>query len=108
MSAILTGSLKWIWDHLPLWIKWPMIFVMIPIASVTIVLWYSLFLPWQTREIKAHINVYSEQQNTQIIHLVEKQNLINGQMNDSMKRIEQHQAIMLETLLHNRRRTHGQ
>jgi len=103
MSVILTAPLKWAWENTPIWIKWPLILVMIPIASVTIVLWYSLFLPWQTMEIKAHINSYSEQQSKQIIHLVEKQNLINSQMNDNIKRVEQHQALMLETLLNNQR-----
>jgi hypothetical protein len=91
--------LRYLWDKLPVWIKFPLALVMLPIAAVVIILWYSLFLPWQTKEITANIMRFEELRNREMVYLVEKQNLINTQMGDSIKRIEQHQGIMMRHIL---------
>lgn len=95
---MLKEAFKYFWTKTPWWFKAPMILIVTPMAAVSIILWYSLFLPWQTNQIEATVLSYNEKRDLKYESLVEKQNLINLQTKESLERLDRHQSLMFELM----------
>lgn len=95
MQLILT----WLWEKIPWYIMFPVGLVMTPIALVVVVLWYSLFLPWQTTQIEATVLSHNEMRDLRYESMLEKQTLINNQVKESLDRIDKRQEVMFEYIV---------
>lgn len=93
----------WLWNATPWWFKAPFLFIMTPIALVTVILWYALFLPWQNNQIQATVTNFNEKRDMKYEMLVERQNYINEQTKESLERIDRHQIVMMEYIMHNKK-----
>lgn len=96
---MIINFLKHIIDKIPLWIKLPLVFVVMPIAGVVLFLWVTVFLPYQKNLIRAQIIPYEERRDMQINAILQNQTLINRQIDHKLESIDRQQRLILKHLL---------
>lgn len=77
--------------------------VLLPNLIMNSLLVYFFFIPWHHSSIQAQVTPVSDAINTEILHIVERQNIRDLNTADSIKRIEQHQGLMYQALLNRQR-----
>ncbi len=95
MKEIIT----WTISKCPWWLKFYLIVVVLPNLIVVGIFFYFLFMPWHYSSIHATIIPYEEKRDIEISTILLKQEFLNTSVNDSLKRIEQHQGMIFAEML---------
>jgi hypothetical protein len=88
-----------LWSKTPWFIRAFVMVVVLPNALAAGIAFFVWFVPWHERTLHATIRPYIEKQDAQIQHIYEAQSIQNKSVQDSLKRIEQHQSLLLAEML---------
>lgn len=89
----------YLFEKMPNWLKFPLIFIMTPIALVCIALWFVLFLPWHKDAVRAEIMPFEERREAQINYMIREQRLHNENFKSSLDKIERKQDVIINHFL---------
>ena len=95
---ILTVLYDW-FKKIPWYIQAVLGLIVVPNMIINGIIVFFWGLPWQNQMVHGTIRTYEEKRDMQISHILERQVLIDQSTSDSIKRIEQHQAVIYQTLL---------
>lgn len=89
----------YLFEKMPNWIKFPLIFIMAPIAVVVIALWFLFFLPWHKEAVRAEILPFEEKREAQINYMIKEQRYHNESFKSSLDKIERKQDVIINHFL---------
>ena len=94
----------WLWTNTPWYVKGIFAIIVIPNFVFNAIIFFVWFLPWHTQTIQASSITTSDKIESQILHSIEKQTIINQNMNDNILRMERHQSLFMSAVLNNNSR----
>lgn len=97
--GLIKEALAWVWNTTPWYVKGYFALVVIPNLAIIIFIFIAWFIPWNNSNIKATILTYEEKRDAQIMHLQERQLLVDKITADNVVRIEQHLSIVQGVLM---------
>lgn len=96
---------KYILDKVPVWILIPATIVYGPPTVAIVGLWY--VVDQMNNKTQASMVKTAEIIELKYVSAIEKQNLINAQNNETLKRLDQHQTIIFEAYLNSQGGKHA-
>jgi len=97
-------ALAWFWANTPWYVKWVFAVIVVPNLMVNLAIVLVWGIPWLTYRIEASSLTVSQTLENKILNSIEKQTLINQNMNENILRMERHQSLFMSAVLNNNSR----